>query len=385
MADPLRVLHLIERLDPTQGGPPVSAVGLAGALSSAGCDVNMLSMDTSAGAVTRQYSADDGLLVTEHAAVSVLGMAFSARFAVDLFRQAKGVDVIMLHGYYYLWHVVLGGLASILFDKTLVVQPHGVFEAYHERKSRYRKRLYRALFGRFLLRRAAVVLVSSESEIGGVARFARREKIHLVEHGIKPCDVPPHAAMHSPVRLLTLSRITEKKRIDLSIRAVSIVRDLGLQASLIIAGEGSAGLTRKLKDLVIKLDVADLVSFVGHVSGDSKARLLEGSDIFLLPSESENFALAVVEGLSYGLPCVVTAAVGTAKYVSQGAGRVIASPNAEVLARAIMDLCENAVVYAKASVSAQTVIREQLSWAKSADKCLSILLDVREQKVGSHY
>lgn len=75
---------------------------------------------------------------------------------------------------------------------------------------------------------------------------------------------------------------------------------------LIIAGEGDKKYTQLIKNKVNAYKLELDISFVGHVYGKEKESLYQKSDLFVLPTYSENFGLSIAEAMSYGLPVITT-------------------------------------------------------------------------------
>ena len=62
------------------------------------------------------------------------------------------------------------------------------------------------------------------------------------------------------------------------------------------------GLVSGLAELARRLDIADGVVFVGPVSGRQKVALYQHGRVFGLPSDDENFGIAVAEAMAAGHP-----------------------------------------------------------------------------------
>jgi len=73
-----------------------------------------------------------------------------------------------------------------------------------------------------------------------------------------------------------------------------------------IAGEGDAAYVEELKRLAIQRKVAHQFHFIGGVYGKQKWELYQRSDLFVLPTYSENFGIVVPEALYTGLPVLTT-------------------------------------------------------------------------------
>jgi glycosyltransferase involved in cell wall biosynthesis len=100
--------------------------------------------------------------------------------------------------------------------------------------------------------------------------------------------------------ILFLGRIQVwEKGLDLLLAAYA---DSGLQMPLVVAG---AGPKREEKRLTALLATAGPgARWVGKVTGERKDGLLRGSAFVVLPSRSEAFGIAALEGMAYGKPVV---------------------------------------------------------------------------------
>lgn len=111
-----------------------------------------------------------------------------------------------------------------------------------------------------------------------------------------------------------------------------------LPSFLVFAGPSeSESYLRKLKADVKRLGLSESVVFTGAVYGDAKWSALADADIFVLPSQNENFGNAAAEAIACGTPVVVTDRCGIAPLVEGRAGLVI-SHECEALIRALDEL-----------------------------------------------
>ncbi len=103
------------------------------------------------------------------------------------------------------------------------------------------------------------------------------------------------------VLLVHCGRLSVEKRADRSIDALAALRDSGVDARLVVAGDGPmrARLQRQAQRLP--------VDFTGFIeSRDAVATLLATADVALAPGPHETFGLAALEALACGTPAVVS-------------------------------------------------------------------------------
>jgi glycosyltransferase involved in cell wall biosynthesis len=108
--------------------------------------------------------------------------------------------------------------------------------------------------------------------------------------------------------VLYLGRIHPIKKIENLIEAFSVVK-VPQDTRLVLAGWAGEdpNYTRTLKELVEKLNLGDRVVFTEkRVEGHDKATLYRHAEVFVLPSESENFGMVVLESLAQGAPVIAS-------------------------------------------------------------------------------
>ncbi len=101
------------------------------------------------------------------------------------------------------------------------------------------------------------------------------------------------------LRLVYLSRLHPKKGIDLLLDAMEA---LPRHVSLDVYGAGSPDYMAELRRRAAPM--SGRVRFHGHV--EDKAAVFTAADLFVLPSYSENFGIAVAEALAHAVPVITT-------------------------------------------------------------------------------
>lgn len=128
------------------------------------------------------------------------------------------------------------------------------------------------------------------------------------------------------------ARIEPYKGQDVLVRAARILKDRGRRLKLVCAGTGS--FEDEVKKLAADLDVEDTVVFPGFIS--EMPAFLSALDVQLNVSHIEATSLSLLEGLSIGLPAIVSNIPGNAGVIRDGeTGLIFPEGDASALADAI--------------------------------------------------
>jgi 1,2-diacylglycerol 3-alpha-glucosyltransferase len=111
--------------------------------------------------------------------------------------------------------------------------------------------------------------------------------------------------VHGPLQIVSCLRFLNIKNIPTVLEALSRV---SLPCQWTLAGDGPE--RKKILSLITKLGLQARVSLPGFVSYESLPSLLAKADVYLQPSLSEPWGLAVNEALASGLPAIVSRQCG---------------------------------------------------------------------------
>ena len=199
--------------------------------------------------------------------------------------------------------------AALRAGKPLVMSPHGCLDPVRLAHSAWKKRLVSPIDTR-CLRQADSIHATSEVERGWIEGFLRgHPPITVIPNGVDLDTFPRESRARGGMRqVLFLGRLHPLKGLDVLIDAWQLV-SRGLPADenweLVIAGPEEQGWRGELERQVNERGLGN-VRFTGPLYGIDKARALAEADLFVLPSRSENFGIAVAEALAAGVPVITT-------------------------------------------------------------------------------
>lgn len=185
-----------------------------------------------------------------------------------------------------------------------VVSPRGMLEPWARGHRSTKKNLAWRLYQRRDLEQAALLHATSGQEAEGLRRAGLRNPIAIVANGI---DLPNLAGPRppcSPRQALFLSRIHPKKGLLDLVRAWATVRPIGWKMTVV--GPDEVGHLAEVQDAVREAGVEADFEFLGAVGDGAKWPIYYHSDLFVLPTYSENFGLVIGEALASGLPVITT-------------------------------------------------------------------------------
>ncbi|MCH6234040.1 glycosyltransferase [Cognataquiflexum rubidum] len=346
----MKYLRVISSMDPASGGPCQGIRNSITELQKLGIDNQVICLD-----------APDALFLGKDPfPIIALGpaktpWAYSPLLSQWLLQNLPQFEAVIIHGLWqYHGYAVQKALHHLRKNNSgtqtkLFVMPHGMLDPYFQRaQGRKLKALrniaYWALIEQKVVHCADGLLFTCERELE-LARqpfrpYHPKKEINVgygivaplaYQESMKTAFAKNCPALGDQPYLLFLSRIHEKKGVDLLIKAYAQIlkkypsSNISGLPKLVIAGPGmDTTYGKKIRQTVQENEgLEEQVYFPGMLHGEAKWGAFYGCEAFVLPSHQENFGIAVAEALACAKPVLISNQVNIyLEIASAGAGIV---------------------------------------------------------------
>jgi len=247
--------------------------------------------------------------------------------------EAGHVDLVHAHSLWSLG-VLTAGIIVPHRRAALVMSPRGTLAPHALQFAHHKKRMVRSVQN-LGLQRADLLHAASLLEMADFRAAGLRAPIAVIPNGVDVPDLLPPTPPTATRRLLFLSRIHPIKGVHELLHAWRSLQHTHPDWSLTIAGAGRAAHVQAVHALVRDLHLAR-TDLPGPAFDVDKERLFADSEIVVLPTHTDSFAMVVAEALARARPVVVGTGAPWADVVTHQCGWSTA-PAVESLAATLHD------------------------------------------------
>jgi glycosyltransferase involved in cell wall biosynthesis len=278
---------------------------------------------------------------------------------------------------------------ALMNEVPYIIRPLGVLNRWGmQNRRRLLKRFSFRLIEQRIIRDAAAIHYTSQQERLEAEESGVKKESVVIPLGVDLAafrELPgaesfyemfPHARGREII--LFLSRLDPKKGLDLLLRAFAAsygrraADDGSLRPLLVIAGEGENQFVADLHSLAEELGIAGEVLWAGFLAGADKLSALAAASLFVLPSYSENFGIALAEAMAAGLPCVISDQVGIAVDVEEYNAGVVVPCETGALASAMQRLMDDSELRGSLSTNARRLVDDRFSVKAMTDSLVKL-------------
>jgi len=339
----MRVLHVITGLWKDTGGPSEVIPAICTGMMDAGADVTLTTL-----------AGDSAQSVDDAAAHGVRVLKFPPSFrhtiwySSELHRHIQQLasehDIVHIHG---IWQFPdwVAAAAARHAGVPYVITPHGSLQPARLKKSSFKKRVSAVLADRAMLNQASCLHATAPDEADAFRRYGYRGPIAMIPNGITqpgPIGSDHRERLVAAFReafpetqgrrlLLFLSRIEPIKGVTTLAHAWAECARQFPDWHLVVVGPDERSHLQEVKAILREGGVLDRTTITGPLYGERKTAAYLASELFVLPTISENFGLVIGEALSHKLPVITTTGAPWPGIVEHDCGwRITPSQNALV-------------------------------------------------------
>lgn len=181
-----------------------------------------------------------------------------------------------------------------------------------------------------------------------------------------------------PLRVVFVGNLTERKGLDTLVVALDRARRRGAAIELTVVGRTvEPDYVATVRETVTDRGLEDVVTFAGELSDEDLAATLAASHVLAVPSQYEGFGIVYLEGMSFGLPAVASAAGGADEVVTDGETGVLVDPgDAGRIAEALVRLDADRDRLARMGRAARACYEAHPGWAETTARVRELLTAV---------
>ena len=388
----MKILHVIANLAPRYGGPPKACWEMARAVAQLGHEVSIYTTNQDGpGELTvplGQPVWQEGVIIRYFPIQAPRFWGTSLPLALGLRHKIPASDLVHIHSL-YLFHSLVAGHYCRQNAIPYLVRPHGTLDPFIYRRHRGRKRLMELLFEHQNIRRAAALHFTTAQEQALAAPYTFDTPGLVAPLGIGADEFAAlpepggfrrrHPEIGDKRIILFFGRINFKKGLDILAKAFGAVARRRQDVHLVLAGPDNEGWGAKVRTWLEAEGMGARATFTGMLLGPDKLAVLRDASMFVLPSYSENFGLAVIEAMAAGMPVIISDQVNIWPEVETGgAGRVIPC-DATALADRILELLANPAGAAGMGQKGRALVQERFQWPRIAPRLAEAYVQIIDE------
>jgi glycosyltransferase involved in cell wall biosynthesis len=372
----LRVLHVIPSISPRHGGPSVALPLITQAAARQGARITVATSDDDGPGARldvplEKFVPGPGGADYIYFRRNIEFYKISRGLSRWLWRHVGDYDVVHIHALFS-FSSFAAARAARRAGVPYIVRPLGVLNQWGlENRRRFVKRWSLKMIELPILRGAACIHYTAEAERREAALAhpeiaSMRSEIIPIPVEAGPVMDPNEIHVRFPMTvdrrvILFLSRLDQKKGIELLLSAFQEIRPEFPDALLVIAGSGEKSYVESLHEQARSLGCEADTAWPGFVTGDDKAALLAGATLFVLPSYSENFGIAAAEALSAGVPSILSEHVALAQEKNAAQAAVIVPCDSGAIAEATRRLLRDSSLRDSLATRGRAFVHERFS------------------------
>ena len=353
----MKILHVINSIDSIYGGPSKYILDLVSSQNNMG--VNGYICTTHERNYKIKISSNYKFIKDKIFSFRVnllKSLRFSSGFKKFIDNNIRTYDIIHIHGLYR-FPTSYAAYKARALKLPYVIRPHGSLDPYLYKRSAYSlilKRLWEYFFDFPNIRNSCAIHCTSNLEKKKINQLniAPKAKLFVIQNFISDIFFTKRTknlSFKKKIRfsnddkiILFLGRINFKKGLDLLIPAFKKINNVFSNYKLLVVGPNNEKYLEKvILPLVKQNRLEDSFKYLPAIYGKKLLQCYQESDLFVLPSYSENFGLTIFEAMALKVPVIVSDQVDLAGLIKKNKLAYVHKCNVNSLFRQIKFCIEN--------------------------------------------
>ncbi|MEA3437016.1 MAG: glycosyltransferase, partial [Thermodesulfobacteriota bacterium] len=246
------------------------------------------------------------------------------------FARKEGVDILHSHG--YKGNILFGLMPKKIRRIPMVSTIHGYTSTGNGFS---RMRVYESLDSKALRFMDAVVFVSNAMRSNPRFKHLNQSRVHVIHNGIPIPDAQFDNSTNQPLdqslinfcsqgfTVGSIGRLSKEKGYKYLIEALAILIKKGIDARLVIMGEGYE--RDYLEGLVAQFEVTDRVMLPGYI--DEANLYIPLFDVFVISSLTEGLPITLLEAMQSRTPIVSSRVGGIPDMLDESRAGLLVNPS----------------------------------------------------------
>jgi glycosyltransferase involved in cell wall biosynthesis len=301
----------------------------------------------------------------------IVYIASPIQHAANLFRAKKCIQFIdslswdpdHIHTHFATSSKFGAQYAAKYFDCSFTLTAHA-FDIYRGPSKRYKRTL--------MNRCNRVITISQYNKEYIRKKIGTKIPIDVIHAGIRPQKFKPNNET-AACRILTISRLVEKKGIPDAIKAVDTISEQVPNVEYHIIGSGD--MKQDLIQLAENRGLMNNIQFLDNVSDQKLVQELDQAQVFLLPcviactGDRDGIPVSLMEAMAMKTPPVSTNISGIPELIDHRVNGLLAEArDPQEIAKFVLNLLQNNELRSKFGVSARKKVVSEFNVNKEADK-----------------
>lgn len=376
----MNILYVVASLDPDDGGAVKVVSELTQVLVKKGVEITIFVPSRKEKEVHTGYHGGVTINLFPTGFFAKYWAGYSKPLAETIKKEALRFDLIHTHG---IWYYPQFAVYQVTKGTTqpIVASIHGELSQGNFRRAALKKKIFSALVQRKIFKAASTIHAVSPSEAEDILRFVGNVNISIVPNGVNPAEFTgpsnskwiknKYPQIQGKKVILFLGRISSGKGLDILTQAFGrVARELEA-VCLLIVGPDNWGYKSIIDKILIREGIADKVIFTGMLTGEEKKAAFDCADVFVLPSLSEGFSIALLEAMLCGLPVIISPQCNFPEVEMARAGKVV-DVEVNPLAKVLIEFLKNPDAGKEMGKQGAKLVREAYTWDIVADKMLAL-------------